>query len=171
LCIAQLSRGDYEACFAGGNRRNGSHGRDFSQRRNAEGEYDINLLGLHLFETWEQDSNPTPNSSVLGESTDVPIWNFTGNHVNDDGRSRSLTPTLTIPMPRPASLTSQPAKALNSTLDHKSIPAPNQRPLSAWALLLDRNGIPGIWHRCSAGDSYLTEFYVGAARDPARARS
>jgi PEP-CTERM motif len=48
-------------------------------------EYDIDLSGLLLFETWEQDSNPTPNSYVLGQSTDVPIWDFTSNDVNDDG--------------------------------------------------------------------------------------
>jgi hypothetical protein len=48
-------------------------------------EYDINLLGLRLFETWEQDSNPTPLNFTPGASTDVRIWDFTSNDVNDDG--------------------------------------------------------------------------------------
>jgi PEP-CTERM motif len=48
-------------------------------------EFDVNLGGLILIDTWEQDSNPTPNSYVLGESTDVPIWDFTSNDSNDDG--------------------------------------------------------------------------------------
>ena len=48
-------------------------------------EYDLDILGLKVFETWKQDSNPTPLDFTLGESTDVPIWDFTSNDVNNDG--------------------------------------------------------------------------------------
>jgi hypothetical protein len=43
-------------------------------------ELDVDSLGTIFISTWEQDSNPTPNSFIAGISTDVPIRDYMSNN-------------------------------------------------------------------------------------------